>query len=43
MGAYGKIKSPLLHFPHMSNLLAHYVKNMDTPPTNSHIYLSYTI
>jgi hypothetical protein len=34
-------RRPQLHFPHESNLLARYVRNMDTQPTNSHLYPSY--
>jgi hypothetical protein len=34
-------RSPQLHFPHASNLLARYVRKMDTQPTNAHLYPNY--
>jgi hypothetical protein len=40
-GGRERRRSPQLHFPHASNLLACYVRKMDTKPTNAHLYPSY--
>jgi hypothetical protein len=40
-GADIKRNSPPLPYAHVSNLLAHYVRKMDTQPTNAHLYPSY--
>jgi hypothetical protein len=42
-GGRQKRKIPPLHFPHMSNLLAHYVRKKDTPLTNVLLFLSYAV
>jgi hypothetical protein len=36
-----KKKEPTAPPPHVSNLLARYVRKMHTQPTNAHLYLSY--
>jgi hypothetical protein len=38
-----KRRIPLLHFPHVSNLLACYVRKTKTPPTSAHLSSSYVI
>jgi hypothetical protein len=43
MGEDAGITSPYLHFLPEINLLAHYVKEKDTPLTNVLLFPSYTI
>jgi hypothetical protein len=38
-----KKKEPTTPLPHMLNLLAHYVRKIDTQPTNAHLYPNYLI